>query len=177
MVRDGILGSVVKIEYLLKEAIAVFPDVLPDYTLDGLIQLNDGYDWTELEIVQQSSSLRATFLADDRGERFILAIPAVKSRIESAASELYRQLRHSKFILRVTDANEKVYIVGNENEYVDIEYNLGTGGSPEARSGYTLTFKMNTSEIPPYNETNTLPAGLSWNGALLVHKTKYLTDA
>ena len=163
MIRDGLLGSVVKLEYALTSDVSVWPDPLPNSVSDGLILLNG--EWTTLDV---NSDLGITTTSGAASIRFSI------HRLSASSNLLFEQLAEQNLIFRATDAHGVAFIIGSPDFPAYLKYNGSTGNRSDSASGYSLEILMASPKALTMENTADV-ASLTYNGSILLYNNTYLT--
>lgn len=123
-------------------------------TLDGgvgaSVSLVAGKAWKLLESTRMTQGLTITAEEDDNGDFFRSLIPGHLPNKTSAITLQLNLLQKLKLIVKATDNDGNVRLIGNQSEYAELKLKeFTTKGNPGTREGYSWEIRCVNSAMPP----------------------------
>lgn len=173
MVRDGLLGSITKLEYVETSSIVLFPDVLADGKSDGYIQLTFGQAWTEMELSAGKQGVdwnNAGFISDATAQ---ISIKLMEITPENQL--LVRALKEKELVFRATDAQGRQWIIGSVDFPAFINFNSNIGSAPETANGVNVSISASATRGAVLHTAVEVENAVVFNGLYLTINGQYLT--
>lgn len=94
-------------------------------------------EFSELDIIPQSGKLSELLQKDGGGNSYYdCAVDFTMAKSEAAKDTLLKSVASRKAQYRITDANEVVYLVGDESYPARLTHNRNIDGQPGSFNGY-----------------------------------------
>lgn len=101
-----------------------------------------GYAWQEIGFTDESAQLRLSVQDSEQGSIFKYTGRFSIPKLRSIAEDALLQINGKKAVLKITDMNDRVYIIGSPYHPVTIEIDGDTGMEYRNASSYTLNFAI-----------------------------------
>jgi len=128
LTQDDNIGSIQKFEIVLQNDIASFNPVV----------LKAGKSWQEIEPLPETGSLRFGTNETDNGTLFNYTVGFRHSKLSQTTEDALDIFVGKRSVLKVTDMNDRVYIIGAPGIPCDFNYDADTGNNPADQNAYTI---------------------------------------
>lgn len=99
-----------------------------------------GFSWQQIAFTEETGQLRLSVRDSEQGIIYkylgSLSIPKLRSEAEDAILPLIGKLT----VLKITDMNDRIYIIGGPNSPVNMELEGDTGSEFKSSSAYVVSF-------------------------------------
>jgi hypothetical protein len=144
-------GGIAKIECLPIEWILSFPlYVTENNEMNTAITLKGGFSWLPIPILVESAGYKEDQSNSDHKSLYNALLSANVPKDISNVSALFNRLRRHRFIVRYTDKNGFVKIVGTPTYPLAFLSKLSTGNSLSQLNGHTITFSGKLLDKAPF---------------------------
>ena len=126
------IGSIQKLEFVFHTDISTYNPVV----------LNAGIVWEELEFLPENASLSLTVAETDNGPLFTYRIIAAHAQLRDEVETLLNKYIGNRAVIRVTDHNDRVYILGAPGLPCLLDYSGNTGSSPSEQNAYVINIQV-----------------------------------
>lgn len=128
LTQNDNIGSIQKFEIVLQTDVESFAPVV----------LKSGKTWLEIEPLPETGSLRFSTNETDNGTLFNYAVAFKHSKLSQTTEDALDVFVGKRSVLKVTDMNDRVYIIGAPGLPCDFSYDGDTGNSPTEQNAYTI---------------------------------------
>ncbi len=128
LTQDDNIGSIQKFEIVLQTDIESFAPVV----------LKSGKAWLEIEPLPDTGSLRFGTNETDNGTLYNYAVAFRHSKLSQSTEDLLDAFVGKRSVLRVTDMNDRVYIIGAPGLPCDFNYDGDTRDNAADQNAYTI---------------------------------------
>lgn len=173
MVRDGLLGSIVKLEYVETSAVSLFPNVLVSGETDGYILLSGDNEWTNLNITPDKSGIkwsRSGFISDATA-----AIDFKVYDLNATNRTVLEALKEKELIFRATDAHGNRFLLGSTDFPAFLDFDSGVGARAAQSNGFEVKVKSSTPDGAVLELAPDIDNVVFFNGLYLLFNGQYIT--
>lgn len=119
--------------------------------LQSTVNLLEGKDWKLLESTRITQGLTITPAEDDQGIYYKSSVPGHLPDKSLATSKQLILLQQLSLIIKATDNDGYVRIIGNITEFAELKLkDFNTKGLPGNREGYSWEIVCINSSMPPF---------------------------
>jgi hypothetical protein len=126
------IGSIQKLELVMHNQLSDYAPVV----------LNAGVAWLEIELLPDNASLLLTAEDTENGMLFTYRVNAAHTVLRDEVEDLLNPFLGQRSIVRVTDMNDRVYILGMPGTPCAFTYNGNTGNNPTEQNGYAINIQV-----------------------------------
>ena len=113
-------------------------------------QTNHAKSWFRLYFTPQSSELQITAKQSDHGDIYTCSLQARIPKDNPETTSFIRASQNAWFLLRVTDANGIIRLIGTPDFPARLVSKISIPASPAAYNGYDLAFTSRQLSPPAY---------------------------
>lgn len=146
-ILNGVCGSVnipgiTKVEYVPVQWVETWPEFIDDNnTITIPIVLIPGKDWLLASFSAKSAVYNENQSSKKHSDSYKVSLDAIFATDNAGASELFDEMAKYQYILKITDRNGLVRVVGNPKTLLSFTSNLTTGKQPGDTKGYKYSFE------------------------------------
>lgn len=145
------IPGIKKIEYIPVKWIELWPEFIDtNNTITTPIQLIAGKNWLLASFSTKTSKYIEKLKSNNKGLKYESSITAFISLDTPKISELFNSMARNQFIVKLTDKNNLVRIVGTPITPLSFSSDLSTGKKGGDTKGYSYTFFGDLFDKAPF---------------------------
>jgi len=143
------MGSVQKIEFCDVTLISSIPRMQNQLISDPIV-FSAGGSWTEIYFTKETSGLSEQEKTSEQGPHYDILINGLLPKRAQATDGQMVDLHGTEFVVKITDGNGKVKLVGSKDSPLRLQTDRTTQPQPEGRNALTYKFTGKSKTRSPY---------------------------
>ena len=145
------IAGIAKLEYLPIDWIESFPEFLSEFNeIINEISVIADKDWILMTAIQDTLEFKEEQTDSNQTEYFTASVNGSVSMDTTSTNAQLNLMRRLKFILKYTDKNGNIKIVGTPDFPLSFSSGTSTGSNSTQLNGYSFIFKGKIKEKSPF---------------------------